>query len=172
MWYGFRCVWMWEGEGWLGGGGSARAPARTSRCGEPGRMARRKISLPWFRQGSTPQLTRQHTIDTPSSWLQRQASSQQVLSYHPLSVSPPPPSPDVVLCVTARARCKPLRRAGRGTRTSRGFVYNSLSFLELADELINSSSSGNDSISYGPLESRNPNPPGKQICSILSKPLQ
>lgn len=75
---GFVKVDRGGGCGVVGVGGVARAPARTSRCGEPGRMARRKISLPWFRQGSTPQLTRQHTIDTPSSWLQRQASSQQV----------------------------------------------------------------------------------------------
>jgi len=53
--------------------------------GKP-QKSRRKISLPWFRQGSfTPphqQLTRQHTIDTPSSFqarlLQRQPSQSQV----------------------------------------------------------------------------------------------
>jgi hypothetical protein len=53
--------------------------------GKP-QKSRRKISLPWFRQGSfTPphqQLTRQHTIDTPGSFqvrlLQRQPSQSQV----------------------------------------------------------------------------------------------
>lgn len=57
---------------------------------------RRKISLPWFRQSTTPQLTRQHTIDTPGSFqarlLQRQ-SSQQVCSIYNLT-SPPPPFPN------------------------------------------------------------------------------
>lgn len=48
--------------------------------------AKRKISLPWFRQGSVakahPALTRQHTIDTPSSFharLLRRQPSQSAL---------------------------------------------------------------------------------------------
>lgn len=48
--------------------------------------SKRKISLPWFRQGSVsqnhPTLTRQHTIDTPSSFqarLLRRQPSQTVL---------------------------------------------------------------------------------------------
>lgn len=48
--------------------------------------AKRKISLPWFRQGSVqqnhPGLTRQHTIDTPSSFharLLRRQPSQNAL---------------------------------------------------------------------------------------------
>lgn len=67
---------------WVGGRGELRAapplPVGAVRWARPDWMARRKISLPWFRQGSTPQLTRQHTIDTPGSWLQRQGSSHQV----------------------------------------------------------------------------------------------
>ena len=50
--------------------------------------AKRKISLPWFRQGSVsqnhPGLTRQHTIDTPSSFqarlLRRQPSQNAMVS--------------------------------------------------------------------------------------------
>ncbi|KYB28884.1 Triple functional domain protein-like Protein [Tribolium castaneum] len=49
--------------------------------------AKRKISLPWFRQGSVaqphPTLTRQHTIDTPSSFqarLLRRQPSQSALA--------------------------------------------------------------------------------------------
>lgn len=48
--------------------------------------SKRKISLPWFRQGSVakshPALTRQHTIDTPSSFqarLLRRQPSQSAL---------------------------------------------------------------------------------------------
>ncbi|BES98681.1 RhoGEF [Nesidiocoris tenuis] len=53
--------------------------------GTKGKSARRKISLPWFRQASTagPALSRQHTIDTPSSFHKRLLSRQttgQVLS--------------------------------------------------------------------------------------------
>lgn len=63
----------------------------TSPAGKPmtiAQKARRKISLPWFRQGSMqpshPALSRQHTIDTPGSFqarlLRRQPSlAQQVL---------------------------------------------------------------------------------------------
>lgn len=62
----------------------------TSPAGKPATIiqkARRKISLPWFRQGSTTPphatLSRQHTIDTPSSFqarlLRRQPSLNQVL---------------------------------------------------------------------------------------------
>lgn len=64
----------------------------TSPAGKPAtivKKARRKISLPWFRQSSvTPPhaaLSRQHTIDTPSSFqarlLHRQPSLSQVLEY-------------------------------------------------------------------------------------------
>ncbi|KAF7275280.1 hypothetical protein GWI33_012015 [Rhynchophorus ferrugineus] len=49
--------------------------------------AKRKISLPWFRQGSVsnqhPALTRQHTIDTPSSFqarLLRRQPSQNAMT--------------------------------------------------------------------------------------------
>lgn len=52
--------------------------------------AKRKISLPWFRQGSVaqqhPTLTRQHTIDTPSSFqarlLRRQPSQNALVNMH------------------------------------------------------------------------------------------
>ncbi|KAK0088982.1 hypothetical protein PV325_009865 [Microctonus aethiopoides] len=51
----------------------------TSPVGKPttiAQKARRKISLPWFRQGSVtpphPALSRQHTIDTPGSFQARQ----------------------------------------------------------------------------------------------------
>lgn len=64
----------------------------TSPAGKPAtivKKARRKISLPWFRQSSvTPPhaaLSRQHTIDTPSSFqarlLHRQPSLSQVLEH-------------------------------------------------------------------------------------------
>lgn len=63
----------------------------TSPSGKPATIAqkaRRKISLPWFRQGSVapphPALSRQHTIDTPSSFqarlLRRQPSQVQIIN--------------------------------------------------------------------------------------------
>lgn len=68
-----------------------RIVVMTSPAGKPATIAqkaRRKISLPWFRQGSAAPphaaLSRQHTIDTPSSFqarlLRRQPSLTQVLS--------------------------------------------------------------------------------------------
>ncbi|CAB0001023.1 unnamed protein product [Nesidiocoris tenuis] len=51
--------------------------------GTKGKSARRKISLPWFRQASTagPALSRQHTIDTPSSFHKRLLSRQTTGQY-------------------------------------------------------------------------------------------
>lgn len=71
----------------------------TSPAGKPATIvqkAKRKISLPWFRQGSVapphPGIVRQHTIDTPGSFqsrlLRRQPSLSQVHT-HTLSLSYP-----------------------------------------------------------------------------------
>lgn len=67
-----------------GGSGNNAASGATAKP----QKARRKISLPWFRQGSVtpphPQLTRQHTIDTPGSFqarlLRRQPSNQHMVN--------------------------------------------------------------------------------------------
>lgn len=63
--------------------------------GSKPQKARRKISLPWFRQGSVtpphPQLTRQHTIDTPGSFQARLLRRQP--SHHAMVGISPPPSP-------------------------------------------------------------------------------
>lgn len=65
-----------------GGGSSTGVVPKTQK-------AKRKISLPWFRQGSVqqnhPGLTRQHTIDTPSSFharlLRRQPSQNALVNF-------------------------------------------------------------------------------------------
>lgn len=65
-----------------GGGGGGKPVVQTM-----AQKAKRKISLPWFRQSSVqpphPTLARQHTIDTPSSFharlLRLQPSISQVM---------------------------------------------------------------------------------------------
>lgn len=66
-------------------GGSSGSSSSTGVLPKP-QKSKRKISLPWFRQGSVakqhPALTRQHTIDTPSSFqarLLRRQPSQSAL---------------------------------------------------------------------------------------------
>lgn len=55
-------------------------PSSPSGMPPKSQKSKRKISLPWFRQGSVakahPALTRQHTIDTPSSFQARLLRSQ------------------------------------------------------------------------------------------------
>lgn len=65
-------------------------PRMTSPAGKPATImqkARRKISLPWFKQTSSaaphPALSRQHTIDTPGSFQARLLRQQPSLSQVP-----------------------------------------------------------------------------------------
>ena len=79
-----------SGGGGGGGGGGTTATAVATIA----QKAKRKISLPWFRQSSVtpphPALARQHTIDTPGSFharlLRLQPSLSQVLTLY----TPPP----------------------------------------------------------------------------------
>ena len=75
-----------SGGGGGGGGGGTTATAVATIA----QKAKRKISLPWFRQSSVtpphPALARQHTIDTPGSFharlLRLQPSLSQVLTLY------------------------------------------------------------------------------------------
>lgn len=61
-------------------GGSSSSSSQGVAATKSQPKSKRKISLPWFRQGSVakahPALTRQHTIDTPSSFQARLLRSQ------------------------------------------------------------------------------------------------
>lgn len=100
----------------------------SSPAGKPATMAqkaKRKISLPWFRQSSVtpphPTLARQHTIDTPSSFHARLLRLQPSLSQVTRPQVPPAPGSSPPLGLPKRPTPAPPSYGRAGLSSGRGY---------------------------------------------------